>query len=268
MLKSLFPAYSMVFIHSQTSTDKVFCLFGNELRIADFSLLDSLQKLNLTVSHPRSFSMDHFIVDETHWPQIWFVCVFLFEKELGWHVKRSAYYRPENRILVLDAFCKPKVAYFTLISFYQNISRFEVSMDYILTVQILNALHYLFEIGGRLFLTQFSFRFEVVMKIIVTKLSDNVHIIVSLEDIVKLYDVFMVNFFHYVDFWVQILVVKGTGESSFVYDLDRDRLLSGYDSSAIDGGIRPLSKELFQTELVLLDSLLPLHNGLYWFITN
>jgi len=75
-------------------------------------------------------------------------------------------------------------------------------MDDVHIVQIFDPFKNLFQKINGIFFRHFSLVFEVAVKIIVTYLGDNVHIVGGLEDVVEFYDVFVAYFLHDFDLTV------------------------------------------------------------------
>lgn len=107
-------------------------------------------------------------------------------------------------------------------------------MDDVIIVEVLDAPHDLLqEIYGFLF-GQLSLLLEIVVQIIVAHLGDDVHVVISLKNIVQLDNILMADFLHDLYFGVQVLYVKVAGEDSLIDHLDCHWLSSLYYFSLIN----------------------------------
>lgn len=57
------------------------------------------------------------------------------------HVERCAYNGLEENILALYIFSKAKITEFTLLALEKNVGWFEITMDDVVTIEILDAFH-------------------------------------------------------------------------------------------------------------------------------
>lgn len=73
-------------------------------------------------------------------------------------------------------------------------------MNDVIIVEILDPPHDLLQEIDSFFFWQLSLLFEIVIEIVVTYFGDDVHVIIGLKDIVKLYDILVIHFFH--DFYL------------------------------------------------------------------
>lgn len=81
-------------------------------------------------------------------------------------------------------------------------------MDDVLVIEILDAFHDLFEKVVSFFFCEFSTFFKVAIKIRITKLSHNIHVVASLKHIKKLDYISMVDFLHDFDLRLYIFGVE------------------------------------------------------------
>ena len=104
-------------------------------------------------------------------------------------------------------------------------------MNDVIIVEILDSFHDLFQEIDSFLFWQLSLLFEIVIQIVIAYFSDDVHVIIRLEDIIKVNDILVIHFFH--DFYLrmQIFYVKITCEDSLVYHLHCN-CFSGFDDFA------------------------------------
>lgn len=103
-----------------------------------------------------------------------------------------------------------------------------------MTIEVFDPFEYLSQKFDGFLLRHFSFRFQVPIKIVIAYFSHNVHVVSSLKNIVQFNDVSMANFLHNFDLAMQIFEVEGTGENSFVDNLDCNGFASGYNFASVD----------------------------------
>ena len=141
-------------------------------------------------------------------------------------------------------------------------------MHYAIQVEILRALHNLLQQIDGLLLGQFPPLLQKVEHIIVAELSDDIHVVGGLVDVVELHDIAVLHLLHDLDLGVQVLEVEAAREEALVDHLHRHWLPALDHLPPVDRGVGTLTQQLLQVELVFLDPLLGLHlNGLYITIT-
>lgn len=83
------------------------------------------------------------------------------------HIERSTHDRLQETILAFHAFGEAEVADLTLGALQQDIGGFEVSVDDVISAEVLDATHDLPEEVDGLFFRQFSLFLEVVVEVVV-----------------------------------------------------------------------------------------------------
>ena len=227
VLECLLPTDSFLLADSQTLADKIFRNIRNQLRKTYLLVLNGIDQLQLIGGHPWSLPMQHLVKYKTHRPQIRFVIVFLLHQQLRRHVQRRPHYRFQNRLLVLYRFGKTKVTYFALSTLDQDIGWFQIPVDDILVVEVLDPLHNLLQVADSLPLAHLPLHLQIVAEIMVAHLRDNVHIVAGLIDVMQFDNVFMTDLLHNIDLGMQIFKVEGIGEDPLVDHLHSNRLTRG-----------------------------------------
>jgi hypothetical protein len=72
------------------------------------------------------------------------------------------------------------------------------------TIQVLDAIHDLLQIFERLLRRQLSFLQQVVMKIKIAQLSNNIHVVAGLIHVMQFDDIIVEHLLHYVNFRLNI----------------------------------------------------------------
>lgn len=136
-------------------------------------------------------------------------------------------------------------------------------MNDTICMQVFDPFHNLFEIIFSLFLLDFTFFLQKAIKItIFAKFSDDVHIVSSLIDVVEFYNVWMIDFFHNFNFWLNVFNIVAVSKKSLVNNFDCNFLPSLNNFSFVDISIRTLSKKILHTELIFLYPFLSFHHFL------
>ena len=139
---------------------------------------------------------------------------------------------------MLKIFGKSKITYFALVIFHQDVGWLQVAMDDSIHVEVFDAFHYLFEKTFGLFLLNFAFLLQKVVKVtIFAEFGNDVHVVGGLVDIKEFDDVSVVYLFHDFYFRLNIFDVVAVGEESFVDDFDCNFFSGLDDFSHIDVGV-------------------------------
>lgn len=77
-MEGFFPANPIIFGNLKAAFDKIFAGFTNRGGKDNLFVVDAVDQLEFVLSWPRSSAMEHFVIDQTDWPKIWFGSVFLF----------------------------------------------------------------------------------------------------------------------------------------------------------------------------------------------
>ena len=134
-------------------------------------------------------------------------------------------------------------------------------MDDAIHVKVLDSFHDLLKVVlGFFFLNLPLLLKERVEISIFTELSNDVHVVGGLVDVIKLDDIGVVHFLHDFDFGLDVLDVVAVGEKALIDDFNC-HFLPGLDYSAhVYVGVGALAQQVFHIELVLFDSLLSFHH--------
>jgi hypothetical protein len=127
-------------------------------------------------------------------------------------------------------------------------------------MQIFNSSHNLFKVSLGFFFLNFFLLLQKGVEIsIFTKLSDDVHVVRGLIDVIKFDNVGMIDFLHDLDFRLDVLHIVPACEETFIDDLNSNFFCCLNDSAHVDISVRALSNEVFHAELIFFDSFLALH---------
>ena len=125
---------------------------------------------------------------------------------------------------MFNGFGKAKIADLALGSLDEDIGGFQISVDDILVIEILDPLQNLLQVAYSLTLAHLPLHLQIVAEIMVAHLSYNVHIVASLINVMQLDNVLMTNFLHYIYLRMQIFDVERIGEDPLVDHLHRNWL--------------------------------------------
>lgn len=166
--------------------------------------------------------MEHFVVDESDGPQVGFGSILALLEDLWGHVEGSAHDGLHHCLLAVEALRESEVAQLAGAVLEEDVGWFEVSVDDAILMQVLGAIHNIPEEPLGLpfaYLLPPLQQFEEIA--IVAELSDYVHVIGSLVDIVESYDVVVADLLHDVDLGLDVFDVVGIGEDLLVDHLHR-----------------------------------------------
>jgi hypothetical protein len=105
-------------------------------------------------------------------------------------------------------------------------------------MEVLNTFHDLFKVFFRLLFIDFLFFLKERIKVtIFTQFSNDVHIVGGLVDIKEFNNVGMINFFHDLDFGLDVFDVVRVGKEAFINDFDSNILASLNDAAFVDVGV-------------------------------
>ena len=99
---------------------------------------------------------------------------------------------------MLNRFGKTKIADLALGPLDQNVGRFQIPVDDILVVEILDPLHNLLQVAYSLPLTHLPLHLQIVTQIMIAHLCYYVHIVAGLVHIMQFDNVPMTNLLHYI----------------------------------------------------------------------
>ena len=137
------------------------------------------------------------------------------------HVERSSNYRLHDCFFTIEALGEPKITYLANAALHENIGGLQVSMDNAVLMEILGAIHDIPKILLGLIFGDPPSPLQQPMQIaILAELSNDIHIVSSLVDIVEPNDVLVADLLHYVDLRLNVFDVVGIREYFLVDDLD------------------------------------------------
>ncbi len=157
MIKCIFPTHPLVLLYFKTFEHEVFRNRADWWMKWRFFRVNSIEKLKFIRCRPWSSPMKHFIINQSDGPKIRLICVLCFFEQLRRHVKRSANYRFHDGVLIFQVFCESKIADFALTIFHKNICRLKITMDDSIGMEVLDALHDLFQVDIGFLLLDFAF---------------------------------------------------------------------------------------------------------------
>lgn len=70
-------------------------------------------------------------------------------------------------------------------------------MNDVVIVEVFNSLHNLFEKVNCFVFVELSFFLEVMIQVVIAYLSNDVHVVVSLKDIIEMHNILMTYLLHY-----------------------------------------------------------------------
>ena len=146
MLECFLPTHSLIFSLLKASPDEIFWFWWDRRIKSNLSVVDSIDKLKLVTSWPRSVAMKHFIIDKTNWPEIWLVGISLVVEDLRGHVEWGSHNWVEDGLVsIIKHSGKSKITNLQFPILNEYIGRFEISMHDIKFIDIFESFHDIFE---------------------------------------------------------------------------------------------------------------------------
>ena len=247
MFSDLRERQSFVLVNKEAFSDEILEVFRKIFEERDIVFHDFDFKLIFSGAIPRYFSMNHFINDNTHWPDIIFDRVDVWSEGLWTHVKGWA---DIDCLFGIGSysFSKSKISDFSNFVLDEQISRFQVSVQEPSVPQMPETFDEVSDYGdGFLFWEFDSFFYESFQISFITEFSDDVAIIGSTVDIVAFKDVGMIEFFECINLALKHFFLGFALDGLDIDDFDGDGLLVFLVDASVDDRTETFADDVLET---------------------